>query len=165
MILLLSGTFVPYDPIKDIDGPKNKGFAGGNFYGDNSTEYVAYGNFSASSSCVFQNPSPGYIRTVPLIAGVYLACGNADEYSSTTGFYLSAHPNLKWVLSNVTEMFKLPTALKLNRQNPFMFGRILYQGYQYVGKLHASGDSGMIFIETATGVKSFTNGFEVLTCS
>lgn len=165
-MFFFAGTFVKYDPVRNIDAPKFNGFAGGLFYGDKSVEYVAYGNFSSTSGCAFQNPSPGYIRTVSGNAGLYLACGQQEEFIPGNGFYLLKHPNLLWVNSNITTMTSLPGALKVNNnETPFMYGRIMYSGYYYVGKLHSGSGACQLYIETATGCKHFATGFQVLTCS
>ena len=69
---------MPYDVVKNIDGPKMNGFIGGMYYKNYKSQYVGYGNFS-SGVCVAESPAPGFVLgRSSTTAGAYLACENAD---------------------------------------------------------------------------------------
>lgn len=46
----------------------------------------------------------------------------------------------------------------------FFYGRILHEGLYHVGKVDAGYSQLTLQVVTSTGGKSFTSGFEVLTC-
>jgi len=163
------GTFVHYDIVNNIRGPKRFGFAGGVHYGNSLTEYVGYG----SVNCGLQNPAPGYILRKPAAtAGAYLQCGNDDVLDKINAHYLLRNNKLRWVSANTTSVSSIPGTLKMNSLDTsmfamkwtFTFARIKYEGIYYLGKVIAGYGSPTMVITTATGYKFLTTGFQVLTC-
>lgn len=153
-----------YDTTNDFKAPETKGFAGGTFYGDNSTTYVGYTIYNASP-CSWENNVrvPGYILTNSSAAGVYVQCWTFDVKQTTNNFYLLNHPNLKWIPTNSSNMLNLTSSVKIPGFNDFLFGRIQHEGIYYLGKLQISHKK--LYITTKTDSKSFDSGVEVLTCT
>lgn len=95
-----------------------------------------------------------------------MGCDDWDFLDNSTAFYLVKHQDLKWVSTNTTAMLNVPGTLSVS--NPtfkFLFGRVMYEGRYYLGKLAAGQSDFNMYIETTSGYKEFSTGFEVLTCS
>lgn len=152
-----------YDPVNAVSAPEVDGFQGGVYYADNVTkEFVGYGD---GSSCANQNPVGCYIRTVNG-PGCYISCGGPERFDNLTAKYLLNHPQLTWVPTNTTAMRTLPNVLQISGNGwIFFFGRILYQGYYQVGKLHAGPGTFTLYIQEPSGATSYSTEFEVLTCA
>ena len=160
----IPGSFAPYDPVFERNAPELYGFAGGVFYEDNSTEYVGYGNYEGTS-CSNQSPAPGFILTKPSKAGLYLSCSPTNQFSKCSGIYLYKHPQLRWVATNSVAMMTDPATLKRNGSfTVHLYGRILYNGFYHVGKVDGRSSQLTLWVVTSTGEKSFTSGFEILSC-
>lgn len=162
---LFAGTFSPYEPLKAANAPEILGFAGGVYFGDNSTEYIGYGSYPAGSVCNGQSPSPGFILTKSSAPGAYIPCNNANEIDSTTAFYINNHPLLKWVPSGSIATVSSQGLIKINGSaGTSMFGRVLFEGRYYVGKVEVNNNLMTLWFVTSDGEKGFRSGFDILTC-
>ena len=83
-----------------------------------------------------QVPCPAYLTDNPAKPGGYLSCFEVF-YKTTQLFYLLNHSDLLWVNTNSTHMMTLPSPVKVDGGTPFYFGRIVENGFTYIGKLHA----------------------------
>lgn len=155
---------MPYDRVNNVRAPEIDGFAGGIFYGDNSTEYVGYGNFR-QSNCVSGGPAPAYILTNPSKPGGYLQCSILDDYEKDEIFYILKNPDLKWIPTDIDNIHKLAGLINVPGAvfPTFWFGRVKYEGIYYLGKYYLPDER--FYITTSEGYKGFKTGFEVLACS
>lgn len=164
---LFSGTFAKYDPINAPKAPEINGVVAGKTHrtGFDYDVYVGNGNNLFNSYCTDQNPVPGFISTYPGEEAAYLKCG--DLYNDTkTANYLLAHPDLKYINTNTVDMLNIAGTLKQNNGVfPFLYGRILFNGRYYSGKVHAGNGAFIMRFNTADGEKNATTNFDVLTCT
>jgi hypothetical protein len=164
IILVVLGTFMPYDTSNGINDPELYGFEGGVDQDAATKQYVGYGDLEKGGCGPPFGKCPGIITTVPTGPGCYMPCGTLG-YDATTPFYLHNHPDLEWVLTDTTAMKTLAGAIPIGTTVPFLFGRMKQDGLWTLGKVNNGGAGGYKFYMDVNGQSAgFDSGFEVLTC-
>jgi len=127
---------------------------------------VGYGN---NSACVNQTVSPGYININTTAPGVYMSCGYGLQYDKVTAYYLLDHSDLTWVAANASSMLTIPNSITLNGTNgilwPMKFARTYYNGQWTLGKALVGNGAFVFQFYGATGEISYTDNFQILTCT
>lgn len=157
IFFIFPGTFVYYDANNNPNAPFRNGFVGG-IAQDGSIAFVGRGNNVPQN----QNPCPGRISTKASAAGVYMPAGNTLDSSSA--YYILDHPDLHYVATTGNASSSVAGAIKfVGGGFTFGLGRIMINGYAYLGKIHVGKTLNYIAEngnETAT-----TGAFEMLTCN
>lgn len=153
------GTFVNYDAINNPNVLTLYGFPGGNYYEDNSIQYVGTGNIP--DYCQIENPIPGGIQLTPT-PGAYVTCGGMPYTDTATARFLVRNPNLKWVDASDSTLPYITNLIKSDGDGSRAFGRIFRDGAYRLAKVHLS--NGNLWVEDAQGETKFTSGYQVLTC-
>jgi hypothetical protein len=139
-----------------------EGFQGGISYHDNTTkQYVAFG-----SSC---DPRYKYMPCYIVKSDDGDRCNVlCDKEFSVKNqiFYLELHSKLKWITTDVNSMLNIKGILKITGGGyPLMFGRVFYEGNYRLGMIHAIDEPYSFKFQGPDGLLSYTQGFEILTCS
>ncbi|KAG5668982.1 hypothetical protein PVAND_016885 [Polypedilum vanderplanki] len=149
------GTFLPYDPTKDIDAPKRNGFRAGKYWNGMQTFVGAGWTKNAYYT-------PGRLMVDPPFAGVWMETGT-EEVDSTTADYLLDHKDLTWVNFTWRSGVKFPdNTVYVN--NPFYsygIGRFVSaSGFSFVGKIM----SFYGFYFSVNGTSASVKNLQILTC-
>lgn len=162
LLILIQGTFLPYDTVNKISHPMIYGFQGGVHFKDNLTkEYVGYGGPCSNG----ENPVPGYIDVNQTKPGCFIEC-NPEMYDNQGIYYLLYHPDLAYVPTDINTTQNIPGVLKLTASQTYLYGRVKYLGAYHLGKVVTVASALGLYIDGSSGsFIKYTTGFEVLACS
>lgn len=132
--IVIPGTFVPYEYLKDPFGPTKKGVKIGT--ADMPQTYIGIGN---DPNCNGMTNVPGHILVPPNNPVCMIVCKKV-QIDADTPQYLLNHPKLAWIdLDKVSSSAKLVESVDTIKSQIFNFGRILTKtrsGTEYkIGKI------------------------------
>lgn len=86
-----------------------------------------------------------------------------ETYDASSTYYILAHPDLHWVMTDKDNMKYVPGALHFTGSNfAFSHGRIMINNFAYVGKIHD--DISLNYIGDSGSEEVAVSGFEILVC-
>lgn len=98
---------------------------------------------------------------------VYMSSSNGPQPNSSQPRYLLNHPDLVWIQTNKTGVTKVNNTIRMQSGNyRVMVGRVLYNGFWYVSKVHYDNGALGLYISGYGTLSNFMYdvNFEVLTC-
>jgi hypothetical protein len=119
-IILISASFVPYDPIKDSNFPLLYGFiAGINF--DGMPLYVGASNIT---TCGFKGPAPAGLSVSAKVSGAYIGCFSDIVRDTNTSLYLNRKTVQYWTSTFIDRASHVKNTVRTGYYNDLFVGKV-----------------------------------------